>query len=162
MDNHFDSNPMYNNQYDPDGYGPDGYDPDGYDPNDYDPNNYNGTGYGGTQFLLDSKICYLFIGVILYTSCYCIRIRYGIRDTDLQTNIIYQTDNSKVISKIKKNVLAPKDIDKSSSCSICLEEFNSEKEIAFLDCKHVYHMDCIIEWIKKEVSCPLCRSSELI
>tara|TARA_Y100001970_G_C14131053_1_gene801735 strand:- start:900 stop:1382 length:483 start_codon:yes stop_codon:yes gene_type:complete len=160
MDNHFDSNPMYNNQYDPDGYDPNDYGPDDYDPNDY---NYNGTGYGGTQFLLDSKICYLFIGAILYTSCCCLRNWSRIRDTDLITNINQnQSDNSKVISKIKKNIVSPKDIDKSSSCSICLEEFNSEKEIAFLDCKHMYHMDCIIEWIKNEVSCPLCRNSELV
>ena len=117
MDNHFDSNPMYNNQYDPDGYDPNDYGPDDYDPNDY---NYNGTGYGGTQFLLDSKICYLFIGAILYTSCCCLRNWSRIRDTDLITNINQnQSDNSKVISKIKKNIVSPKDIDKSSSCSIC-------------------------------------------
>ena len=144
--------------YEPNSYDTHDYDPNGYDPNDY---NYNETGYGGTQFLLDSKLYFLLIGVMIYTSCFCLRSRSRIRDTDLITNI-NQNDNSKVISKIKKNIVSLEDIDKSSTCSICLEEFNSEKEIAFLDCKHIYHMECIIEWITKDASCPLCRGNQSV
>ena len=140
------------------GYNPDEYESGGYNSNDY---NYNGTGYGGTQFLLDSKICYLFIGVILYTSCCFLRNRSRIRDTDLNVSIIHK-DNSKIIEKVKKNIVSLEEIDKSSTCSICLEEFNSEKEIAILDCKHIYHMECIIEWINKDTSCPLCRRCESV
>ena len=156
----FDHHEIYDqngNGYNPDEYENGGY---GYGSNEY---NYNGTGYGGTQFLLDSKICYLFIGVILYTSCCFLRNRSRIRDRGNYSNLDVPINNSKIIEKIKKNIISIEDIDKSSStCSICLDDFNSEKEIAFLDCKHIYHMECIIEWINKDASCPLCRSSELV
>ena len=68
---HFDSNPMYNNQYDPDGY-----DQHDYDMGDYD---HNGTDYGGSQVIFDSKLCFLFFSLMIYTSCYCIRNRARIR-----------------------------------------------------------------------------------
>ncbi len=149
----FDNYEKYNNDYD---YGTDGYDTDNHDHHDY-----NGTSYGGTQFLIDSKIYYLFIGVILFSSfCRC-RSRGGNRDTDLNIPIIIN-DNSKVIAKVKKNIIPFEEVNKNSTCSICLEEFNSEKEIAVLDCKHIYHMECIIVWINKDPSCPLCRNSELV
>ena len=151
-------NPQFDHYEIHNDYDPNGYDTDNYDNNGY---NYNGTGYGGTQFLIDSKIYYLFIGVILFSSFCRFHSRGGNRDTDLNVPIIIN-DNSKVIAKVKKNIIPFEEVDKSSTCSICLEEFNSEKEIAFLDCKHIYHMECIIEWINKEPSCPLCRSSELV
>lgn len=48
------------------------------------------------------------------------------------------------------------------SCSICLEEFSSSKASGFeftrsLDCKHVFHGNCINQWLQKHNSCPLCR-----
>jgi len=152
MDQQFDHREMYDQNGN-------GYNPDEYDYNDY--NDYNGTNYGGTQFILDAKLYYLLIGVIIYSSCCFLRNRSRIRDTDLDIPIIIN-DNSKVIAKVKKNIIPFEEVDKSATCSICLEEFNSEKDISILDCKHIYHMDCIIEWINKDPSCPLCRTSELV
>ena len=119
----FDHHEIYDqngNGYNPDEYGSGGYNSD-----------YNGTGYGGTQFLLDTKIYYLFIGVILYTSCCFLRNRSRIREVESDLNV--PINNSKIIEKIKKNIVPLENIDKSTTCSICLEEFNSEKEIAILD-----------------------------
>lgn len=41
------------------------------------------------------------------------------------------------------------------SCSICFEECLTK--LAILDCGHVFHRSCMIEWIEKEKRCPLCR-----
>jgi hypothetical protein len=148
MDHQFDHREMYDQNG------------NGYNPDEYDSNDYNGTNYGGTQFILDAKLYYLLIGVIIYSSCCFLRNRSRIRDTDLNVSII-NNDNSKIIEKVKKNIVSLEEIDKSSICSICLEDFNSEKDISILDCKHIYHMDCIIEWINKDPSCPLCRTNSL-
>jgi hypothetical protein len=139
------------------------HDPDGYSDNYYYGNdNYNISGYGGTQFLIDSKLYYILIGFMLYVSICCLRNRRSIHDSDLQVSIIEKRDASKIIAKIKKNIVSIEDINKTVTCSICLEEFNSEKDISFLDCEHIYHTDCIIEWINKEPTCPLCRNNELV
>lgn len=45
-----------------------------------------------------------------------------------------------------------------TACSVCLEECNNKKLHRILPCKHVYHPQCIDEWLLKKSSlCPLCK-----
>ncbi|KAF7833364.1 putative E3 ubiquitin-protein ligase ATL45 [Senna tora] len=46
-----------------------------------------------------------------------------------------------------------------SSCCICLQEYVDDKgvEVSAMPCRHVYHKDCIVRWLKTSNSCPLCR-----
>jgi hypothetical protein len=130
--------------------------------NEPNENTHNISGYGGEDFFMDSKCYYLLIGLMLYTS-FCWRRNRPTRDTDLHVSINNQDIiNNRLINKIKKNIISVSDIDENSSCSICLDDFNSTTEILFLDCKHIYHSPCILEWITKDPSCPLCRNSELV
>ncbi|KAG2291395.1 hypothetical protein Bca52824_038064 [Brassica carinata] len=36
-------------------------------------------------------------------------------------------------------------------------QFGTEGEINSLNCKHSYHHHCILDWIKKTLTCPCCR-----
>lgn len=49
--------------------------------------------------------------------------------------------------------------DKSEQCAICLEDFKpgDGKDIVELNCKHVFHADCMKDWVKKNDICPMCR-----
>lgn len=50
----------------------------------------------------------------------------------------------------------------SNQCSICLIEVDDVEENKYqLKCKHLFHRDCLKEWIftNEKNSCPLCRSS---
>ena len=85
------------------------------------------------------------------------------RDSDLHVRLTQEeTVSPRVVNEIKKNIVDPKIMNKGTVCSICLEDFDETKEIVFLDCNHIYHSDCIIEWINKDPSCPLCRSNSLV
>lgn len=47
----------------------------------------------------------------------------------------------------------------NSQCSICLDDFKINETIVFLKCKHIYHKDCIKNWLTKQSSkCPTCRT----
>ncbi|KAK0587295.1 hypothetical protein LWI29_020675 [Acer saccharum] len=46
-------------------------------------------------------------------------------------------------------------------CMICLEEFSAGSEATRTPCRHVYHHQCIAEWLEKSDSCPLCRCNLL-
>ncbi|CAH0559276.1 unnamed protein product [Brassicogethes aeneus] len=44
-----------------------------------------------------------------------------------------------------------------TQCPVCLKPHEKGEEGKKLPCNHVYHVDCIIPWLKKTNSCPLCR-----
>ncbi|PON91813.1 43kDa postsynaptic protein [Trema orientale] len=46
---------------------------------------------------------------------------------------------------------------KSSVCSVCRDRFKKGAELRVLPCKHVYHKDCILRWLKVRNTCPECR-----
>lgn len=46
------------------------------------------------------------------------------------------------------------------SCSICLEPLLSTKSKK-LECNHTFHKDCVDEWLKRNMNCPLCRTETL-
>lgn len=50
-----------------------------------------------------------------------------------------------------------------NTCSICLVDFGKQDLVSKLSkCEHVFHMDCIENWLNSyHFTCPLCRSSFL-
>lgn len=42
-------------------------------------------------------------------------------------------------------------------CSICQEFIYPVEKIKILDCKHIFHKDCIETWFEITKTCPLCR-----
>ncbi len=46
---------------------------------------------------------------------------------------------------------------KNISCSICLEEQKINEEWSKIICNHEFHKKCILEWLKTNNNCPICR-----
>lgn len=47
--------------------------------------------------------------------------------------------------------------DHENSCSVCKDLFEVKQTAIKLPCKHTYHDDCIMPWLKERNSCPTCR-----
>jgi E3 ubiquitin-protein ligase RNF115/126 len=43
------------------------------------------------------------------------------------------------------------------NCSVCKDIFEVSQIVLKLPCKHVFHEDCIMPWLKERNSCPTCR-----
>lgn len=43
------------------------------------------------------------------------------------------------------------------SCSVCKDEFEVKQNLITLPCKHNFHDECILPWLKERNSCPTCR-----
>merc|ERR1712232_1455648 len=65
-------------------------------------------------------------------------------------------------SKALQTVLIhPFNTQQPQECAICLACFASGTEAAKLPCgrNHIFHHDCLMEWLVRNPSCPLCRQA---
>ena len=42
-------------------------------------------------------------------------------------------------------------------CSICLQEIDHGAKVGDIACNHIFHLDCLKEWIKRNNCCPMCK-----
>ncbi|CAH8284683.1 unnamed protein product [Eruca vesicaria subsp. sativa] len=48
-------------------------------------------------------------------------------------------------------------------CVICLSEFEEGETVKVIPhCGHVFHVDCVDTWLSSHVTCPFCRSSQVL
>jgi len=50
---------------------------------------------------------------------------------------------------------------KPECCVICYENFDKGNQllIDYPDCDHTYHFDCIAEWFRRNMNCPMCKKT---
>jgi len=61
------------------------------------------------------------------------------------------------LKKIKINEEILKKLGIENSCAVCKDEFQIEEECLLMPCNHHFHENCLIPWLKKRNSCPVCR-----
>lgn len=49
------------------------------------------------------------------------------------------------------------DEDSGRNCVICLEDLSEGREAVSMPCSHLFHGDCIEEWLNTSHKCPICR-----
>lgn len=44
-------------------------------------------------------------------------------------------------------------------CVVCSEAFrgNSDEMVCAVQCGHVFHVDCLLEWFRRRTTCPYCQ-----
>ena len=53
-------------------------------------------------------------------------------------------------------------VEQQPECSICLADFILAETVCNTPCNHLFHFQCIVPWLKKEKTCPLCRTNCLL
>lgn len=45
-----------------------------------------------------------------------------------------------------------------AECPICIDTLEEGQTAAFLPCKHWFHEECVVAWLKEHNTCPICRT----
>ncbi|PRQ35851.1 putative transcription factor C2H2 family [Rosa chinensis] len=45
------------------------------------------------------------------------------------------------------------------TCVICMDDFNVGRDASRLPCLHIFHRNCIVDWLRRNHNCPICRHS---
>ena len=45
----------------------------------------------------------------------------------------------------------------NNKCVICQEDFRDFEKVKKLGCEHLFHINCIDQWLKKDKKCPFCN-----
>jgi len=63
--------------------------------------------------------------------------------------------------KFTKRSAQPEDDDEeeeeADKCTICLSEFELEEDVRRLPCMHLFHVECVDQWLSQNKRCPICR-----
>lgn len=57
--------------------------------------------------------------------------------------------------KLDKDMIGESD---KVECTICIDEMHEGDEVTVLPCKHWFHGECVVLWLKEHNTCPICRS----
>ena len=122
----------------------------------------------GTLFLIS-------VGTVIVKASDCIyRCLYGarleleqpivapIRRITLHTRVIPEvipevTESESDSPKSPNSTNSTNSSKESETCVICIEPLQSKQTTIILDCNHIYHKNCILDWFNKELTCPMCR-----
>ena len=47
--------------------------------------------------------------------------------------------------------------EEADKCTICLSEFEVEEDVRRLPCFHLFHVECVDQWLGQNKRCPICR-----
>lgn len=47
-------------------------------------------------------------------------------------------------------------VEEEDGCPICLEEYDEENPKLLTKCEHHFHLACILEWMERSETCPVC------
>ena len=47
--------------------------------------------------------------------------------------------------------------EEGDKCTICLSEFEVEEDVRRLPCMHLFHVECVDQWLGQNKRCPICR-----
>ncbi|KPM37106.1 hypothetical protein AK830_g9463 [Neonectria ditissima] len=87
------------------------------------------------------------------------RIITGLMEANPQSNAAPPATESALQNLTRK--LVNKEMlgsDGKTECTICIDEMKEGETVIFLPCKHWFHEDCVVLWLKEHNTCPICRT----
>jgi len=79
----------------------------------------------------------------------------GLRYEDLYGETLPPPTSARVLEELPCREVA--EGEPLASCSICLKPYAPGEKVSSLPCAHSFHAACVLPWLKKTSTCPMCR-----
>ncbi|CAJ0956690.1 unnamed protein product, partial [Mesorhabditis belari] len=61
------------------------------------------------------------------------------------------------VARIPRVKVNQKHVDNDTQCTTCMESFKKDETVLELNCRHIFHQDCLVPWFERHRTCPICR-----
>ncbi|GMR54089.1 hypothetical protein PMAYCL1PPCAC_24284 [Pristionchus mayeri] len=63
------------------------------------------------------------------------------------------------LARLPNSSVKQKHVDDGKQCFICMDQYTEVGErVAEMTCGHIFHTNCIVPWLKRNTTCPVCRA----
>ena len=77
----------------------------------------------------------------------------------LSYELFYQEGLSdEELQNIQATQINMQQVDDMARCSVCLTSFKEGETVSKLPCNHLFHTECVLQWLSENRTCPNCRS----
>uniref|UniRef100_A0A915D8B0 RING-type domain-containing protein n=1 Tax=Ditylenchus dipsaci TaxID=166011 RepID=A0A915D8B0_9BILA len=84
---------------------------------------------------------------------------------DIMERLMAQADQGQTATISAEDILRlpvtqvnEKQLRNGVQCVTCMEPFVLDERVVALDCKHIFHRQCLEPWLRLHNTCPICRS----
>lgn len=78
-------------------------------------------------------------------------------DCKAETEFLLASLKKTGIGLVKSNPPIIQSADEEDVCPTCLEEYDAENPRIVTKCNHHFHLSCILEWMERSQTCPICN-----
>ncbi|KAG7552872.1 Zinc finger RING-type [Arabidopsis thaliana x Arabidopsis arenosa] len=121
------------------------------------------------QFRLHRNDHWLCNHLVPKISTAAINAGFGYKDVDLTVRVtvtypyVFVDETSLKVLRVRLGRIKAEELKslnmETESCSICLKSLVSRsKALTRMSCSHVFHNDCLVEWLYRKNTCPICRT----
>eukprot|EP00878_Enallax_costatus_P013304 GHUV01013909.1.p1 GENE.GHUV01013909.1~~GHUV01013909.1.p1 ORF type:complete len:274 (+),score=126.30 GHUV01013909.1:476-1297(+) len=75
----------------------------------------------------------------------------------LQVQQIKQQQQCRGQGQVSQQQMAAKALQASALCAICQMDYDDSDHVKLLPCCHVYHQECVDQWLGLNKTCPICN-----
>jgi E3 ubiquitin-protein ligase RNF38/44 len=100
--------------------------------------------------------------ILIPVFCFCMPCLIRVLARLQNNRGVSQGATEQAISQLPVTIVAEEHVNnlgEENTCPICLNEMVVGDEARLLRCKHIFHKNCVDEWLRVNASCPTCRKS---
>ena len=82
-------------------------------------------------------------------------------ESRISQDLSFRNESNKNISILNEIETIKFDINNAEfyQCGICMDSFQNEEKVKKLFCGHIYHKECLNQWIQNNNKCPFCEET---